>query len=392
LAIIPTFSFAANDDEIRKLEEKAAFVRKATLPELLQKVDAQNWVFPVIYSQWHVHEVANEEERPLLNAQRSLGEALAIRLDEWAGAMLAADTFQENKEWSSRLIALARWLSHSSGYGNFMLAARCHDIATVGLARMVADLNHPLEGIAPLLQELDASWKRPQIRAAVLNAEVGTNLFSVAKAQAEDGHAYLERTWNDGRLLRLKHSNPEMQKAFDGSPPKGYETIASLVRDRSLRKEDAPIFLKKQAFFEDSHLAGASRPITTLSTWNAKWHEKFIVGFALQNLVEIKALLTFRKRVGSFPSKPQFTDEELRKQNDEIAAAQEMGIVIVSFEDTFNSPMQAAFAQAWEKHATEKTMSLHYTASRAYARIQKSLFFDADTEQQELQSGPTDSK
>ena len=90
------------------------------------------------------------------------------------------------------LLDLACWLGDTDGYGNLVLAYRARDVAQVGAARLIADLNYPVAQPAAQLARLTAPFDAPTVRGRVLNLELGSPLFPTgASTQDID----LKRVW-----------------------------------------------------------------------------------------------------------------------------------------------------------------------------------------------------
>ena len=66
------------------------------------------------------------------------------------------------------------------GYGNVLLAQRARDLAAVGVARLAADLDFPLEKIFPLALRLRPAGPCGGSGAHILNQEAGADIFRMA--------------------------------------------------------------------------------------------------------------------------------------------------------------------------------------------------------------------
>jgi hypothetical protein len=118
------------------------------------------------------------------------------------------------------------------------------------------------------------------------------------------------------------------------------------------------------------------------------------VGLELQSIQKAKALAEFRQAIGKFPEKPVFTAEELRERDQGNAEAKKRGLKVTNMEDTYSSPMAAAFAQAWknylEKHGEDlgkvssSRSNLDVSAFQAYDEVKRGVFLDQDSQQIKL--------
>lgn len=366
-----TSGFAAEDHELLSL---SMALKKSTANEFNQSVVSNGWRSPFIPSKWYLdHKSASGSQNENVQA-RVFGQNLAQQLDAWSDELQMDRSVVSCLAISSNLLDLADWIASTSGYGNYLLAARCQDVATVGIGRALVDLDSSLDVISNLVARLDAPWHSAGARAGVLNIEAGTNIFALGSTEAS-----LNDVWNNGQVLLLKHSSPEMKAVFNGEHKAGFDALAQVIRRRGVKSIETPLFMQNLDFFKDDRFVAQGRPSTLIRKWNAKWHGKFVMGLQSLNASKIKALLIFREHVGSFPARPQFTAEQQAAVQAERSTAKEKGIEIVPFESAFSSPGEAAFAQAWKQYATEETRNLDGLAWTTYKEITSGEFADEDT-------------
>lgn len=352
--------------------EMTLWVQQATLDEFLQAIQHNDWKAPAIYSQWHVEQIAVENERTVMSDNRMFGSRLIERLSEWNKAMTAEVTHEKLQQDIEMFLMLAGRLIESKGYGNLFLAARCHDIATVGIGRLLVDLEYSLDKTRQLVNALQAPWYAPSVREYVLNQEAGVQLFTAVSQEEDAILLSLQETWQAGSLAALEQKASYSERELDEAEQALYELISPIIQQAS------PLVQEHLDFFVDDELP-SPRIITTKSMWERKWHEKLIHGFEPENAQKLYALTTFREAVGYYPTTPSFSEEELRQRETRIQELKEKGIKTVLFEEAFNSLAEAGFAQAWAPHETKETHTLYHRAWRAYEEIISGKFLDEDT-------------
>lgn len=343
----------AGEPTVESIRDMMTVMQQATLEDFLQAVEANGWKAPVIYSLWHVEQIATEEEWPVRFEARVLGRILAERLVDWKTLMMADTSPAQLQQDIERFFTLTDWLTKSRGYGNLFLAARCHDITTVGIGRLLVNLEYPLETTVNLLNTLDAPpWNAPSVRQQILNQEAGVELFVTASTQEKEIQSSLKEIWDIGEIFIRVQETPDVKAAIEGNPPKGKEWLVtpSLLQ---MYRQASPLIQEHAEFFKDD---GVPAVVTTLSMWDRKWHQRCVTGFGSYNAHSLKALVTFRATVGYFPTEPKYED------------------------DFYRSRIEAAFAQVWrENYATHDTWNLDAPASAAYEAIITGRFLDADT-------------
>ena len=343
-----------NQPDQSQIEKMQIQLSKSRPSDFIQAVSSNRWLAPAIWSKWYVDNVGDNDVHANLVRNRIFGRAFAVRIDDWAADMLDATSKQSATD-SATLLDVADWLASVEGYGNLLLASRCRDIAAVGIGKLVVDLSAPLESVSSLVKRLDAPWTGPVVRADVLNTEAGTNLFNVSGIPVAEAEKRLQEIWRNGQLLRLKYSNPAAKAAFQGQTNAGFEVLSSMVQQKRFQPDEAVIFLQKLPFFADDPYSSILRPVTLLNMWDAKRHEKLVVGFDLQNEAKLKALLAFRSVVGVFPA-----------SQDEFKSAWVSHIT--GSDHRINKEKYHIFASAWQ----------------AYKEIKSGEFVDDDTREKRL--------
>jgi hypothetical protein len=343
-----------------------------SLTEFVQTIETNHWAAPVMMSRWHVEHIAEEKQRPAMATARTFGDILTNRLEGWRDDMIAASTPADVQSLVDNLLWLADWLMETPGYGNLFLAARSQDLATIGIGKLVVNLEYPLTEITSRLQRLRAPWYAPSVRQKILNREAGTELFEAVVMDEGVIQQTLSGTWQRG-MLTADRERQENVETTGRAPDRNERVLEALITGILLQGPDIP--KAHLAFFEDDPLSSLPPDFTLNDLWNRKWHEKCVIGFEPFNTSFLMALATFRKEVGFFPTSIVLSEEEHR-QLDDWNKRFEGRSDVVPYEDAFSSPIEAAFSWEWEKHATPETRLLYSKAYSAYERITTGRFLD----------------
>ena len=328
---------------------------------------------PKIPSKWHIEtHIKDEEKIKEANAARDFGLALVVQLET------VAQQFQEMPpdkglcDWAYRLLDLADWCASADGIGNLIIAQRCLDIAGVGLGRVTANLDFPLDECKRLASRmsLPPDWLKEEMkrRCRILDTEAGTNLFASCKTQED-----MQRVWLAG--LRLSKREMLLQAKAEGMD----------LPDSIFRKDDIlpeSVLRAAESFFENE--APLFDPNTTPYTWRTCWdmrNHRYLLGdfWILQSIQKARALLRFREEVGYFPERPQLTQDETKEI---IEEAKRRGRTITKPEDDlYSDPQRKAFSHAWQTRPNKKKedQNPYSTAFQAYKEITSGTFYDRDT-------------
>jgi hypothetical protein len=325
------------------LSKMTAAVQSQDLETLLQTISAEGWKCPKLFSAWHLANVAPAAQVKTLEAQRKFGATLTRRLDEWApryrteaGAELARHT--------NRLLDFAEWVGGTEAYGNLLLAARCHDIACVGIGRLLVSTSFPIAEVERIVTRVDGAWRKPATRARVLNEEVGETLFATTAGDPDELEKELASLWRDGAIRWNLQQRPSLKQALPAGASPQESALQGAIAAAEARVARTPAMQAHLPFFRDDPIAEMPRPLTLATTWNSKWHRKLVNGLDTQNRYLITSLLAFRQRIGHFPS----SREE--------------------------------FEAAWTPVAPAAQRKLYAPAWRAYEALKANRFLDEDAQ------------
>ena len=316
-----------------------------TFERFHQVAYSNEFLLPAIRSPWSVTNIVMDySERNRAIGVRDLGGALFLRIEDWAVEMKAAKPAAQPVK---QFLDMADWLMKCPGYGNFFMAKRCHEIATHEIARALVDTNCPPVGVTNQFPRFDAWWKTPAGRAKILNDDVGARLFEVPAGDEKVQQQYLDRMWTVGKTMVYKYSTPEVQAAFEGHPPPGYEDMSKMVRQWYLGAYETPFMREHVSFFKDDGKVSAKN-------WNANDHEALTVPYQEPQLPRLKCLAEFRAALGHFPGE------------------------YVPNEAPATSKQKAAFVQAWTDYRKQKELpedtSVAVTAWEVYRDILSGTF------------------
>lgn len=360
--------------ELNRIAAMSIALSGGGIDGFLDQSRREAWRVPSIPSQWHVENVSKPEEKPVDVAARAFGKALALRLAEEAVTMQQLPADEPLFAATVRVLDLSEWCGSLEGYGNAFLARRCLDLAAVGVARLSADLDFPIEQIDRLLGRMEPAWMSPEANLRILNKDAGAVIFTTPDREE------MERIYGSGYRLLAEQRNPALVQNRKTSPYR-WQLVES------------PAISENLSFF-DRPEAGQLGLTTLVNTWDKNWHSAFIVGLGLQSIGKARALVEFRKRIGAFPEKVIFTAEELRDRERGRAEAAKAGLKVTNMEDAYSSRMAAAFAQAWRRYLESETknignlspqrQTLHAAAFQAYSEVLQGKFLDQDSQQTAL--------
>ncbi len=321
---------------------------------------------PLMPSSWHVANVTADARRPDEAAAAALGRTLAQQLATLAPSFQTLPAGDELRRQTAGLCDVADWCEKAPGYGNVLLAQRARDLAAVGVARLAANLDYPLEKISPLAARLHPTGPGVAERQRLLNAEAGAEVFRAA----DQGD--LEATWAAGARLVAQSRQP--------APPRG----------GGARGAQLALLKAHLTFFQDDPPA-MGVPATLAATWDCKWHKQVVDGLESRAAALAVALVEFRRVTGRFPVQPMLDSAEATAAVGRSTAATmavPSGFQLVLPART--SPLgQRAFVQAWQEspgsvpiaHPTQDPRRSHVPilAWTAFEAVRQGEFLDHDT-------------
>jgi hypothetical protein len=339
------YLFAQPQRALSAWEDLASQLAGSRLDEFVDRIRAEAISVPVVPSDWHVEHLAPLEKRIQMRQVRALGLVIAIKLSE-VGNLVQRDRTNSLRleRTTGLLLDLADWLAKEEGYGNLLLARRCHDIASVSIGFLMVDVGYPADRLQRMLRRLEAPWYAASVRLRILNHEAGLDLFASTNRGETAIQASLEQTWRTGEFLVLMERSPRVKSVVEGNPPGGMEELSRLITPEVRRNLRSPILKANRAFFEDDEYSSVSGPFTTTNLWARKQHKRLVNGFQPPKLGELKALCAFRIAVGHFPEN------------------------------------RDGFENAWLAHRGGESHKLYAPAWLTYEAIMNSMFWDEDLE------------
>ena len=177
---------AADDGEIKRFALMRETVQTKSIEEFMAAVHENKWAMPRIPSKWHVEKrVKDEEEKQRLRAACDLGFQMALRLPEFGQNQTLETSKQLLFEQSLMLCDLSDWCASTVVYGNFFLARECLVLASIGLCRLTADMDFPIDKCQKLAFRLNPQWLGQSRLLHVLNNEAGAMIFTDEKLPKE---------------------------------------------------------------------------------------------------------------------------------------------------------------------------------------------------------------
>jgi hypothetical protein len=333
------------------------------LGAVLTVARTNGWRSPLIHSKYWVDRFVkqNPNEIKLERAIRGFGRDLALALDAEAKRLQTPLSSTDRIQAARLLFDLSDWLKEARGYGNCFLVGRCQDLATVPLAHLIADLNQPLTELQSLAARFLPEDEYREIRVAVLNGEAPKKIIGTLRDGRLDKDSQLWAKWG-----------------------RGYEAVENWYKEKRIQGRIDDPQVREQApdelaiFLDDDD---RTVPATTSGLWDKKLHFALVMGGPRGGQIEsIQKFLLFREKVGRFPTKPVFTEEQIYFREKEIAEAAKRGFRITRFEESYQSLLEAGFAQAWEPYRSQYG-PLYGIAAMVYERVKSGKFLDQDSEQ-----------
>jgi len=235
------------------------------------------------------------------------------------------------------LLDLAEWLLRADGYANVMLSIKATDMASVGIARLICDLQVPLEDAKQLFVRSRSVYPKPDQVARVLNIEAGQMLFEDSGQMREK----LLKKW-EGMELRSQFGD------LRAKSPQQAEAVGKRLREMGIDVE-SPV--GDEEFFRDAVLP----PCPTARTcWEGKHHKQLVLNLEAPLDKKLEALIAFREKVGAFPLRPTQPGFPHMPEG------------------------KAAFREAWLPHASAEDRTLYATAWAAYQEISSGTLCERD--------------
>jgi hypothetical protein len=322
---------------------------------------------PSMPSRWHIEKVAGADRRPAEEAASALGRTLAQRAAEAAPKMQALPPGDELLRQTASLCDLADWCAMTPGYGNVLLAQRARDLAAVGVARLAADLDFPLEKIFPLALRLRPAGPGAAERQRILNQEAGADIFRMA----DQGD--LEATWAAGARLLTESRPPDLRRGGG----------------------EMPLLRANLAFFSDEP-PGPDEPVTLTAMWTRKWHKQLVDGLESRSAAQAVAIVEFRRVTGRFPLQLMAASSAPdRATTSALSAARGFPLVLPEQ----STPLgQRAFEQAWQlsqgtaaaprSGLRGRQAHVPVLAWAAFEAVRQGVFLDHDTASERYRNKP----
>lgn len=316
----------------------------AGLQSLVTRVKADKLPPPQIHSEWYVSESGQVPADRLAfeRQKREFGRRLLEALDRTSDEILAMKDSPSREQVATTLLDLGDWIVERPGYGNMFIFERCQDMATVPLAHLVADLSYPEAKLDTLTARLRTWVDFARMAPDALNTELLEPVFTAGQGKTlEEVQKPLMRAYGAGRA-RVR----DWVKA---------NVAGSVIPDGKHIRKALPADMR---FFCDDD----DMPIsfgTTLEWWQYKNHRRLVLGAGGANADQVRSFLLFRKKVGKFPTQPP----SWWKPGDSF----------------FDTPVKAAFDQAWEPYRKDFG-PVYGTAANVYIAVTSNTYYDRDTQ------------
>lgn len=331
-------AFATPAKNVEQVAELTTSLESGGVAGMLATAKTNGWDCPWIPDKWHVKNVVEDAEIvKVASAGREFGVRLAVELEKAAESFQHISPSQSLYEKSMEMCELSEWVNKPDGIGNLLLTGRCLDLASIGLGRLVADMNIPLETCQTLAGRIRGNGKLIDVprRAEILDLESGAKFFS--KCRSDDD---MQRAWVDGAR-------------GDGSI--------------------------KEGFF--AHVWRPVPPTVLNLIKKGSSHAVACAGVGSRSTIKALGLLDFRREIGYFPKPWVRSEEERIILEKEIALYEKFGAKITPAENDHSfDPLREAFDRAWRKKVPDmKRINEYIDGFNAYKEISEGRFFDEDT-------------
>jgi len=319
------------------LKEKAMY---GTI-QLWQYIQENNYVCPLIHSQWYVDWLPDvpPEIKEFEQEKRELGRKILEALEVTAANNLELYPTSKRETIALILLDFADWIGTQPGYGNMLIFSRCQDMATVPIAHLIADLEYPEEKLVEMCNRLLLYPEDTKKFVAALNEESPSDHFVAEEGTDIDSVIVpLEETWRKGK--RKVH---EWKK----------NNINLATSELS----------QEYSFFIDDEYQNSPKPFTFLQQWDYKYHERLILGLGGFNISYAKDFLLFRETIGLFPTEPPSWWEP--------------------GDSVFPTPIHASFRKVWEPYMVEYG-PIYSAAAYVYNSVKSNTFYDEDLKRKNL--------
>ena len=357
-AMSASAAFASPAEDLARIAALSAELNTNGIAGMLALATRNGLKAPWMPEQWHVENVIKEAERVgVANAGRNFGADLTKRLDEISGMLHRPVPSEVYHARAVELCELAEWISQPEAVGNLMLTGRCMDLAAVGVARLVANTNYPIERCEAILERLDGLSPQiaPPRRARILDAEADAELFSKCRTDKD-----LQQVWEAG-VRRYLRARLLRSQAGGAKFPDGLFAGSALVSDSLLEQ--------RKSFFTEFE---SPDPETSRNyRMKENIYQRAVNGVGTRSVVKARSLLEFRKIVVFFPEPWVRSEEEEMEISKIIADAATRGIKVNRDEDDPRfDPLEYAFQKAWcEKVKDIKRSNEYGWAYEAYKEI-----------------------
>lgn len=275
------------------------------------------------------------------------------KMDAWGADIYAADE-QTLRKMAGEMSRLVVWAGGTPGYGNFLLASKAQDLGSIAVARLLVECDLPVGEASEIMEVLQSWTATPEWTAEVLDAELGTKVFSkiVSTTEAED------------RLNRLHHIWSAMQESvrFERHGEKIYQQAS----DKIVFKLEA-MGIPRGLYKDLRQVLEAELDYGRLLTSTERWRRRqlgLIAGPSPpDSLRRTLSLIEYKELVGRYPTDPP---PEPTREGVSYGNLTEIGKAFVFELSKKNLPL--------------RYRSASYLASDTYEAIKSRALLDSDSQ------------
>ena len=140
--------------------------------------------------------IPDENTKHLMRIYRDFGHKMALRLDDLAKEQQTLPQDDALYQRTMLLCDMSERLTTVAGYGNFFLAQRCLDLATIGLTRLAASEEFSIEKCEEIADRMNQKWQGMLYLMSREDArDMGDDAkgFEWLKQSAEQGNTHSQR-------------------------------------------------------------------------------------------------------------------------------------------------------------------------------------------------------
>ena len=274
------------------------------------------------------------------------------KMDAWSADIYAADQ-QTLRKMAGEMSRLVVWAGGTPGYGNFLLTSKAQDLGSIAVARLLVDYDLPVGEASEIMEGLQSWTATPEWTAKVLDAELGTKVFSkiVSNTEADDRLNRLHHIW------RAMKEAVALEREGENTLQQASEKIVSKLEAMGIQRglyENLRQVLEAELDY--------GRQLTSTERWRRRQLGLIAGPSPPDSLRRTLSLIEYKELVGRYPTDPP---PEPTREGVSYGNLTEIGKAFVFELSKKNLPL--------------RYRSASYLASDTYEAIKSRALLDSDT-------------